>query len=155
MHCGIIFLLKEVEINNIQYINYITMKALIILLGVLFGTSWLAQAQTTQEADTPQEEFLSGEEYENKRKKVNLADLPKPVKKGFSESEYGNMNIIEAYVLTTEEANKMLKGSRNIEVLTEETMLYELKVEQDNQAATLYFTDEGKLYNVTEEEGIG
>lgn len=130
------------------------MKTLIFLLGILLGTSWMANAQTIEEED-PQEEYQEPEEFKSKRQKINLDEIPAPVKRGFSNSEYGSMQIVEAHVLSAEEVEKLLDGTRDILIPTEETMLYELTVEDGDHSAVLYFTEKGELYNVANEKGIG
>ena len=127
------------------------MKTMILLLGIMLSTLWMGYAQTIEETNEVEEDEVVG----SKREKIDVTALPQAVKQGFEQSEYGNMNIIEAYVLSAEEAKKILDGTRDEKIIVEEPLLYELKVEKGDHSAVLYFTEKGELYNVANEEGIG
>ena len=130
------------------------MKTLLLLPGIVLGISCITHAQAIEEEE-PQQEYQEEKEFKSRRQKISLNEIPPPVKKGFANSKYSNMQIVEAHVLSAEAARKILEGTRDIEVITEETILYELKVEEGGNSALLYFTADGKLYNVAQEEGIG
>jgi hypothetical protein len=127
------------------------MKTTILLLGIMLSISWMGYAQTIDETNEVEEDEVVG----SKREKIDVRALPQAVQQGFNQSEYGNMKIIEAYMLSAEEAKKILDGTRDEKIVVEEPLLYELKVESGDHSAVLYFTEKGELYNVTDEEGIG
>ena len=127
------------------------MKTTILLLGIMLSISWMGYAQTIDETKEVEEDEVVG----SKREKIDVRELPQAVQQGFNQSEYGNMKIIEAYVLSAEEAKKILDGTRDEKIVVEKPLLYELKVERGDHSAVLYFTEKGELYNVADEEGIG
>lgn len=127
---------------------------MLFLLGIFLGVSLVGFAQTIEEEDIEQE-YPDKDEFKSKRQKLSLDEIPQAVKRGLANSQYASMQVVEANILSAEEAKKMLEGDRDIKVITEETMLYELKVEEGNHSALLYFTENGELYNVANEEGIG
>jgi hypothetical protein len=126
------------------------MKTSLLILGIMLGASWMGYAQDIDESKEMEEVVKST------REKIQVSDLPPAVKKGFDNSDYGQMKIIEAYVLSAEAAKKILDGTRDIKIIVEEDpILYELKVEKVDHTALLYFTEKGELYRVEQEEGIG
>ena len=126
------------------------MKTIMLLLGMMLGASCIGFAQEIEDNQEMEEVINST------REKIEVADLPDAVRQGFEKSEYGQMNIVEAYALSAEAAKKILDGTRNEKIVVEEeAMLYELQVEKGDHTAMLYFTDKGELYSVTQEEGIG
>ena len=132
------------------------MKTTILLMGIMIGSSLIGFAQEIEPAKEMEPTKEMEEVVNSTRERVKIADLPDAVKQGFEESEYGQMNIVEAYALSAEAAKKVLDGTRDEKIVVEEeTMLYELQVEKGDHRALLYFTAAGELYSVSQEEGIG
>jgi hypothetical protein len=126
------------------------MKTTVLILGILLSASWTGFAQEIDESKEMEEVVKST------REKIEVSALPQAVKKGFENSEYGQMKIIEAYALSAEAAKKIMDGTRDITIVVEEDpLLYELRVEKGDHSALLYFTEKGELYTVEQEEGIG
>ena len=117
------------------------MKKVIILstLLVIIGSTTYAQDMILPE------EFIGPENISNTnddRQVIDRSELPSPVVRALDEGSYEGMDIAEAFVLHGD-ALKQAAAERTDIV---PRVLYELQLWSGDQFSTVYFTEQGEVY---------
>ena len=122
------------------------MKKVIVLSAFLMGLISVTYAQdmiVPEEMLTPEDIVQPREaQPDQDRLEINESELPEPVVRALDEGSYEGMVIAEAFVLQGD----ALKEAASERIDIAPRVLYEVQLWRGNDFSTVYFTEEGELY---------